>query len=61
MRKTLLDGLLHLPLTEPGPMANDPEFDSMARALNDRARRHLGRSLSLRLVDADPATPASWS
>ena len=52
MRKTLLDGLLHLPLTEPRPMADDPEFASMARALDDRARRRLGHSLSLRLVDA---------
>jgi Ni,Fe-hydrogenase III small subunit len=52
MRKTLLDGLLHLPLTEPRPTSGDPEFDGMARALDDSARRRLGRSLSLRLVDA---------
>ncbi len=52
MRKTLLEGLLHLPLTEARPTAGDPEFDAMARALDDAARRRLGRSLSLRLVDA---------
>jgi Ni,Fe-hydrogenase III small subunit len=52
MRKTLLDGLLHRPFTERLPASVDPELASMARALDSHARRRLGRSLSLRLVDA---------
>jgi Ni,Fe-hydrogenase III small subunit len=52
MRKTLFDSLLHRPFTEKLEAPTDPELASMARALDDHARRRLGRSLSLRLVDA---------
>jgi len=52
MRKLLLDGLLRRPLTEPGPGAGDAALDELAAALDGAARRRLGRSLSIRQVDA---------
>ncbi len=52
MRKTLLDSLLHRPFTERPAAPEDAELARMARTLDERARRQLGRSLSLRLVDA---------
>lgn len=52
MRKTLLDSLLHRPFTQELAAPQDAELARMARALDAGARRRLGRSLSLRLVDA---------
>jgi Ni,Fe-hydrogenase III small subunit len=52
MRKTLLQGLLHRPLTEPPPKIDDPEVISLARGLNIIAQKRLGRSLAIRAVDA---------
>ena len=52
MRKTLLDSLLHRPFTEKLRTPIDPELASMAHALDNAARHRLGRSLSIRLVDA---------
>ena len=51
MFRTLWNALVHRPLGEPIPAA-DAEMAAMARALDGAARRRLGRSLSLRLVDA---------
>jgi len=48
MRKLLLDGLLRRPLTEPSP---GPEDQALAE-LAESVRRRLGRSLSIRAVDA---------
>ena len=48
MRKLLLDGLLKRPLTEPAP----PPDDAGLAELASRIRRKLGRSLSIREVDA---------
>jgi Ni,Fe-hydrogenase III small subunit len=52
MLKTLWNALVHRPLGEPMPVTADAEMARMAKALDDAARRRLGRSLSLRLVDA---------
>jgi Ni,Fe-hydrogenase III small subunit len=52
MRKTLFEALVRRPFTEALPAAEDVEIARMASALDDGARRRLGRSLSIRLVDA---------
>jgi len=52
MRKILLDGLLHRPLTEPRPAADDDALAQLAGRVEGAARRRLGRSLSIRQVDA---------
>jgi Ni,Fe-hydrogenase III small subunit len=52
MRKALLQGLLHRPLTEPAPQIDDPAVVTLARELDAAAQRKLGRSLSIREVDA---------
>ena len=55
MATLLFDGLLHSPLTEPGPLA-DPsasaELAALAEQLGRASRRRLGRSLSIRQIDA---------
>ncbi|MFG1282511.1 NADH-quinone oxidoreductase subunit B family protein [Xanthobacter autotrophicus] len=50
MRKLLLQGLLKAPLTEPAP--EDAAVEKLAAELNGAARARLGRSLSIREVDA---------
>ena len=50
MRKLLLQGLLKAPLTENGP--DDAAVEALARELDAAARARLGRSLSIREVDA---------
>ena len=52
MRRTLFESLLKPPLTEPGPSALDPEIVELAAKLDGAARARLGRSLSIREVDA---------
>jgi hypothetical protein len=52
MRKTLFESLVRRPFTENLPVPADLEMTPMALELDDRARRQLGRSLSIRLVDA---------
>jgi Ni,Fe-hydrogenase III small subunit len=52
MRRILFDGLLRRPVTEPPPAAEDSALAELARRLDDAARRRLGRSLSIREVDA---------
>jgi Ni,Fe-hydrogenase III small subunit len=52
MRKTLFEALVRRPFTEALPVAEDAEIARMASALDDKARRRLGRGLSIRLVDA---------
>jgi Ni,Fe-hydrogenase III small subunit len=51
MRKHLFQGIVHAPLTEPPPAA-DEEMAKLARELDTTARRRLGRSLAIRQVDA---------
>jgi Ni,Fe-hydrogenase III small subunit len=53
MRKTLFESLTRRPFTEKlAATPADPEIARMAAELDVKARRRLGRSLSLRLVDA---------
>ena len=52
MRKLLFQGITRAPLTEPPPLADDPEIAVLASTLDAAARRRLGRSLSIREVDA---------
>jgi Ni,Fe-hydrogenase III small subunit len=52
MRKTLFESLTRRPFTEKLAAPTDPEIARMAAELDVKARRRLGRSLSLRLVDA---------
>jgi Ni,Fe-hydrogenase III small subunit len=51
MRKTLFESLIRRPFTENLP-APDAELANLAAELDRTARRRLGRSLSIRLVDA---------
>ena len=52
MRKLLLASLIRPPLTERPPKADDQTVAELAAALDQAARRRLGRSLSIRQVDA---------
>jgi Ni,Fe-hydrogenase III small subunit len=52
MLKLLLQGLVRSPLTEPRPKPDDPELGELAARLDAATRRRLGRSLSIREVDA---------
>jgi Ni,Fe-hydrogenase III small subunit len=52
MRKLLFQGLFRAPLSEEIPRVADAELAQLAAQLDAAARRRLGRSLSLRHVDA---------
>jgi len=52
MRSFLRDAFLKGMATMAGPAPGTPELEEVARALGERARRRLGRSLSIREVDA---------
>ena len=52
MRKTLFESLTRRPFTEKLATPTDLDIVRMAAELDVKARRQLGRSLSLRLVDA---------
>ena len=52
MRKTLFDSLVGRPFTEKLALPLDAEIQRMGQALDAQAQRRLGRSLSIRLVDA---------
>jgi Ni,Fe-hydrogenase III small subunit len=52
MRTLLLQGLLHQPLTEAGPRAEDVAAVALAAELDLQAQQRLGRSLSIRALDA---------
>jgi Ni,Fe-hydrogenase III small subunit len=52
MRDTLLQGLIRRPLTEGPPASDDPELAALAATVREAAERTLGRSLSIRHVDA---------
>src|SRR5689334_17713578 len=52
MRRTLLEGMLNRPLTEAPPAADEAALAELAGKLDTAARRRLGRSLSIREVDA---------
>lgn len=52
MRKLIFEGLVRRPLTERPPLPDDSAAAQLAAALDKAARRRLGRSLSIRAVDA---------
>jgi Ni,Fe-hydrogenase III small subunit len=52
MRRTLFESVVHGPLTEPAPTVDDAALAELAAALDCVARKRLGRSLSIREVDA---------
>ncbi len=52
MRRTLFDSLVRRPFTERLTLETDPDLARMAAALDQDARRRLGRSLAIRTVDA---------
>jgi len=52
MRNFLFEGLIRPPLTERPPAPSDTAIDELAAALDRAVRKRLGRSLSIRAVDA---------
>jgi Ni,Fe-hydrogenase III small subunit len=52
MRRTLLESLTHGPLTEVPPAADEAGLAELAQSVKRSARARLGRSLSIRHVDA---------
>jgi Ni,Fe-hydrogenase III small subunit len=52
MRKTLFESLTRGPLTEPTPAPDETALAELAQSVNRAARARLGRSLSIRHVDA---------
>ena len=52
MRKLLFQTLFRQPFTEKAPSPDDASIAELATALGNTARRRLGRSLSIREVDA---------
>jgi Ni,Fe-hydrogenase III small subunit len=52
MRKTLFQSLLHGPLTERAPARDDAALAELGARVDRAAQRRLGRSLSIREVDA---------
>ena len=52
MRKLLFQSLFRQPFTEAAPSPDDAALDELATAVGRAARRRLGRSLSIREIDA---------
>jgi Ni,Fe-hydrogenase III small subunit len=52
MRRILFESLLRRPLTEPPPAKDEAALAELAARVDGAARRRLGRSLSIREVDA---------
>jgi Ni,Fe-hydrogenase III small subunit len=52
MRRTLFEGLVRRPLTEAPPTADEAALAELGASVDRAARRRLGRSLSIREVDA---------
>ena len=52
MRKVLFESFIHGPLTEPAPAPDEAGLAELAQSVNRAARAKLGRSLSIRQVDA---------
>ena len=52
MRKILFESLNHGPLTEAAPTPDEAGLAELAQSVNRAARARLGRSLSIRQVDA---------
>lgn len=52
MRRILLQSIAHRPLTEPAPEPDEAALVELAHGVDRAARARLGRSLSIRQVDA---------
>src|SRR4030081_3696675 len=52
MRKLLFESLFRRPFTELAPLPDDAALNELATAVGRAARRRLGRSLSIRAIDA---------
>jgi NADH:ubiquinone oxidoreductase subunit B-like Fe-S oxidoreductase len=52
MRRTLLESFSRGPLTEPAPAPDKAALAELAKSLDRVARAKLGRSLSIRQIDA---------
>jgi Ni,Fe-hydrogenase III small subunit len=52
MRKTLLESLIHGPLTEAAPRPDETALAEVAQSLKRASRRRLGRSLAIRELDS---------
>lgn len=52
MRKFLIEGLTRRPLTEAAPKVSDAAVEELGHAVRNTLYRRLGRSLSIRMVDA---------
>ena len=52
MRRTLFESLIRGPLTEPPPAPDEAALAELAKSVDRAARARLGRSLSIRQVDA---------
>ncbi len=52
MRKVLFESFVHGPLTEAAPRPDEAGLAELAQSVNRAARARLGRSLSIRQVDA---------
>jgi Ni,Fe-hydrogenase III small subunit len=52
MRRLLFQGLFRQPFTEPAPTPDDVALQELAAAVGRSGRRFLGRSLSIREIDA---------
>ena len=52
MRKTLFESMIHGSLTDPAPTPDEAGLAELAQSVNRAARARLGRSLSVRHVDA---------
>ena len=52
MRRTLFESLTHRALTEKPPAPDDAALAELAASVDRAARRKLGRSLSIRAIDA---------
>jgi Ni,Fe-hydrogenase III small subunit len=52
MRRTLFESFTHGPLTEAAPAPDEAGLAELAQSVNRAARAKLGRSLSIRQVDA---------
>ncbi len=52
MHMLLLTALLKGPAVTPAPQPSSETLEELAKALGERARRKLGRSLAIREVDA---------
>src|SRR6202790_208233 len=52
MRRHLFEGMMRRPLTERPPRPDDGALSELAAAVHRNARRRLGRSISIREIDA---------